>query len=334
MSTSEPSPSESESANARARVPAASAARAPAADPSRPTEWLTSKERGGALAIRFTVFMTTFFGRTFGRLIARLVTLYYLATTRSVRDSLRTYYRRLDARTATLGDLYRHLLRFVDCTLDAFFFVSGKLHHFEVTRDGHEHLAALRDGKRGAILLGAHIGSFYAMRMASKHESLPLYALMYTKNARMLNEALARLDPEAHAQVLELDPQGGLDSMIKVKELIEGGAIVAILADRVPLGAPADRVVRVPFLGADAAFPTGPFLLAATLKCPVYTTFGLSRGTRRYDLNCEPFADPLELPRKDRKAALEAHVRRYAERLEVAVRKAPDNWFNFYDFWK
>ena len=45
--------------------------------------------------------------------------------------------------------------------------------------------------------------------------------------------------------------------MIKVKELVDQGAIIAILADRIPLGAPPDRIVRVPFLGEDASFPMG-----------------------------------------------------------------------------
>lgn len=85
------------------------------------------------------------------------------------------------------------------------------------------------------------------------------------------------LDPEGAARVLELDPDGGLDSMLKIKELIEEGALIAILGDRLPPNSAAERVVRAPFLGAEAAFPAGPFLLAATLKCPVYLTFGLSR---------------------------------------------------------
>jgi predicted LPLAT superfamily acyltransferase len=329
-------PTKDEPANEPASTEPRPAEREAAGAPSAPVEaeWLTMQERGGALAIRLTVFLTTFFGRAFGRLVARFVTFYYLVTTRRVRESLRLYYRRLDGHEASFGELYAHLFRFVACTLDAFFLVSGKTKYFEVTRDGHEILAGLRDRKQGAILLGAHVGSFYAMRMASKNESLPVYALMYTKNARMLNEALARLDPEGRAQVLELDPEGGIDAMIKVKELVDRGAIIAILADRVPLGAPPERVMRVPFLDAEAAFPLGPFLLASTLKCPVYTTFGLSRGTHRYDLNCHPFAERVELPRKDRKAALERYVRLYAERLEEAVKKAPDNWFNFYDFWK
>lgn len=303
------------------------------ARPETKQEWLSAKERGGAFAIWFTVFLTTFFGRTIDLFFARFVTLYYLATTPKVRSSLRAYYRHLDGREASLRLLYTHLYRFVVSTLDAFFFMAGKTRYFTGERDGHHHLERLREEKRGAILLGAHVGSLYAMRIASKEERLPLHALMYTKNARMLNEAFARLDPVAHTQVLELDPEGGIDSMLKVKELVEAGGIIAILADRVPAHAPPDKIVRVPFLGADAAFPVGPFLLAAMLKCPVYTTFGLGRGKNHYDLSCEPFAERIELPRQKRKEALEGYVRKYAERLEVAVRRAPDNWFNFYDFW-
>jgi predicted LPLAT superfamily acyltransferase len=299
-----------------------------------PEGWLTARERGGVLAIRFTVFLTTFFGRTVGRLITLPVTLYYLLTSPRVRASLRRYYERLDGRRASLSDLYRHLLRFVRCTLDAFFLVSGKTAPFKSTRTGHDYLEALRHEKRGAILLGAHLGSFYAMRIASQKEKLPLYALMYTKNARMLNDALRELDPESAARILELDPEGGLDTMLKVKELLEGGAMIAILGDRIPANTSPDRIVRVPFLGEAAPFPAGPFLLAATLKCPVYLTFGISRDPDTYDLYCEPFAERLELPRGNRQAGLEKYVTQYAERLEHFVRKAPDNWFNFYDFWK
>jgi predicted LPLAT superfamily acyltransferase len=70
------------------------------------------------------------------------------------------------------------------------------------------------------------------------------------------------------------------------------------------------------------------------LKCPVYLTFGLYRDPDTYELHCEPFADRIELPRKERQAALARYAQKYAERLESYVKRAPDNWFNFYDFWR
>jgi len=285
------------------------------------------------VAIRFTVFLTTFFGRTIVRFIALFVALYYTVTSPRARVALRIYYERLGRGAVGFWVLYRHMLRFVRCTLDAFFLVSGRTAPFRVTRTGQHYLQRLRDGKQGAILLGAHLGSFYAMRVQSGTERLPVHALMHTANARMLNDALAKLDPASAARILELDPAGGLDAMLKIRERIEAGSLVAILADRIPSHASADRVVKVPFLGREASFPAGPFLLAATLRCPVYLTFGIARDPDTYDLYCELFADKIVLPRGDRMGAVKTYAAQYAQRLEHYARLAPDNWFNFYDFW-
>ena len=123
------------------------------------------------------------------------------------------------------------------------------------------------------------------------------------------------------------DPVG---QMARVHDRIEAGDFVALLGDRTGLN---ERTVEVTFFGEPAHFPAGPFLLASLMKCPVYLTFGLYRRPNRYDLSCEPFADKLQIPRKDREAGLKEIVQRFADRLEHHARLAPENWFNFYDFW-
>jgi len=200
---------------------------------------------------------------------------------------------------------------------------------FQVKRTGHEYLAKLARERRGAVLLGAHLGSFEAMRAGAKSEHFPLNIVGHFENARMINALLERLDPQTSARVLHVghDPVG---FATRVSEKLEQGEMVAILADRVGLN---DKFVEVEFFGERAAFPSGPFLLAAVLKRPVYLVFGLYFEPNRYELFCEPFAERIELPRKDRAAALQAVVQRYAARLEEYARKAPNNWFNFHDFW-
>ena len=85
-------------------------------------------------------------------------------------------------------------------------------------------------------------------------------------------------------------------------------------------------------MGQPAPFPQGPFILASILGCQVDLIFAL-RQQGKLVLHCEPFADPLRLPRGERQQALQDTVDRYAQRLEHYALMSPLDWFNFFDFW-
>ena len=108
------------------------------------------------------------------------------------------------------------------------------------------------------------------------------------------------------------------------------GALIAILGDRTQPGA---KTVEVDFLGAKAQLPAGPYILAAMLRIPVYFTAGIYKGGNHYDLYCIPFAERVVLDRRDRLASIQRYAQQYADLMAEFARKAPDNWFNFYDFW-
>jgi predicted LPLAT superfamily acyltransferase len=298
-----------------------------ATDDAAPTGWLAVAERGSVVGIRLVVWLATALGRTPTRFFLRAVAAYYVLGRRSVRRFSRRYLERIHGR-ATLGMVYTHVLRFAEVALDRVFIVSGKDRYFEVTRTGHHYLEALGASRRGAILLGAHLGSFEAMRMQADREGFSIHFLGQFRNARMINAALTKLNPRSSARLIARGD--GVEFMLRIREKLRQGDRVAILADRV---APGERVAEVDFLGEKARFPTGPYLLAALLKCPVYLTFGLYRAPNRYDLFCEPFEEEIKLPREARDEALHAYAQKFATRLEHYVRLAPDNWFNFYDFW-
>jgi predicted LPLAT superfamily acyltransferase len=296
---------------------------------ARQSAWLRVAERGSVFGIAFFVWLSTAFGRTPARFVLRFVVLYYVLFHASLRRVSADYWRRVHGR-ATFTRVYTHVLRFAEAALDRAFIVSGKHRYFRITRTGAEHLHELTAKRRGAILVGAHLGSFDAMRVSADREGHRISFLGYFKNARMLNAALEKIDPGAHARLIAIPP-GQVDFVLRVKERIELGECVAVMGDRVGLDG---RSASVEFFGAEADFPTGPYLLAAMLKCPIYLTFGLYRAPDRYDLFCEPFDLEPTVPREGREEALRAYAQRFASRLEDFVRRAPDNWFNFYDFWR
>jgi len=114
---------------------------------------------------------------------------------------------------------------------------------------------------------------------------------------------------------------------------MEEGALVGILGDRTRGDEP---VVHVPFLGADAPLPIGPMRVAAALRARVIFMAAIYRGGNRYEVRFEPLADfgnVDSMTRAERDAAVREAIAEYVRRLEKCAREAPDNWFNFHDFW-
>jgi len=296
---------------------------------ARRIDWLDVTERGTAAGVWFLVVLSTVLGRAPARAFLRALVPYYMVFHGQARRSSRDYLEQVHGHV-TNRMVHDHLLRFAQCTLDRLLFVRGRVEPFDVRSHGEEHLRALLEARRGAILLGAHLGSFEAMQRMADARDMPINVVGFFRNARMLAAVLKRLNPRSTARLVELDTES-VDFVLTIRERIQKGELVAILADRtVPGGR--DAVVR--FFGRPARLPTGPYLLASVLDCPVYLTFGLHSGRDRYDLYCEPFAERIVLSRRGRQAELAALAQRYADALERYCRLAPDNWFNFYDFWE
>jgi predicted LPLAT superfamily acyltransferase len=159
---------------------------------------------------------------------------------------------------------------------------------------------------------------------------MPLRVLLDKQKTPAMTELLEALAPEVGACVIDAS-QDGTSITLAIAEACQQGALVALLADR---GRSHEALRHAPFLGHNAPFPVGPWLLAHSLKVPVVLCFGLYLGGRRYRLVFEPMADQVEIPRHQREPALDALIARYAQRLEHYVHVAPYNWFNFYDFWQ
>lgn len=296
---------------------------------TKASDWRRLPEAGTVLGIRFVVALATVCGRTITSGFLWILAWYYALASSRARRASRAYLVRIGEPT-TLVAIARHVHMFARVSVDRLFFLRGRTASFVVETHGDELLADLNARGQGAILLGSHLGSFEAMRAAGKNEGLRLSVVVDARSAERLGRVIRELDPDAHVSVIPVDPDG-ISTALRVRDAIKRGELVGILADR--RAEEADRNVTVDFLGATAAFPVGPYLVAHTLRCPVFQVFGLFSTPNRYDLFCEPFADAVRLERDDREGSLRTYAQRYAARLEHFAKRAPYNWFNFYDFW-
>ena len=299
---------------------------------TRGSDWRRLPEVGTVLGIRFLVALATLFGRTAASAFLWLLAAYYALVSSRARRASKAYLARV-GEPATLGAVVRHLHTFARVSLDRLFFLRGRLEPFVIETHGDEHLAALARERQGAILLGSHLGSFEAMRAAGRSEGLRLSIVVDARSAERVAHVVRELSPDAHLTVIPVDPDG-IATALRIRQAVSRGELVGILADRRTSADERNIVVEV--LGAPAPLPTGPFLVAHALRCPVYQVFGLFTAPDRYDLFCEPFADAVRLDRDEqhgRDASLRAYAQRYADNLARQARRAPYNWFNFYDFW-
>lgn len=158
-----------------------------------------------------------------------------------------------------------------------------------------------------------------------------LTVLVHTRHAENYNRVLREFRPEAAMRMMQVT-EIGPEMAIALQERVERGEWVAIAGDRIPVLS-RGRVVRVPFLGEDAAFSQGPWLLASLLNCPVRLLFCRREAPGRWSMALEPFAESVRLPRGQREAALRNLAARYAGRLEEQCRHSPWQWYNFFDYW-
>ena len=187
---------------------------------------------------------------------------------------------------------------------------------------------------RGRLVLVSHLGVAEATRALAQHDrAVPVWALMFDRHAPRFKAMLEAVAPDASRHVIAVD-RLGVETASMLQDAIERGEWVAIAADRTPndVLTRGDRSVTADFLGREAPFPAGPFILASLLKCGVVTLFAVREGNRIL-IKCEPFADEVKLPRRGREAELSRLASLWAQRLEAEALEHPAQWFNFYDFW-
>lgn len=301
--------------------------------------WAGRAERGSLGALHAMAWLYRRFGRSVSVTVLTPIAAYFLLRDGKARRASLQYLRRLHAWCESRGAFERepglleslgHFREFAINIFDRLCVWTGEADRMEIRDDGGVHLCRLAQERRGAILLGAHLGSFDMLRVLSERQKFKVNVLMYSRHVARITSFFERLHPGAGLRVIQFDP-GSIRSIFEIKACIDRGEFVGILGDRIGPGH--GRVATASFLGRPARFPLGPFLLAGLLGCPVLLTLCLRTGDARYETVVEPLTQGEIVPRAEREKRARKLLEAYARSLEEACCRAPRQWFNFYDFW-
>lgn len=292
------------------------------------TQWMRRPERSNLATLRLMSWLSLRIGRPAGRLLLWPITVYFVLFAPLARRASEAYLRRVLDRRPGIGDVVRHFHCFASTILDRIYLLADRFDLFEIEIEGEAAMRRLVASGEGALLFGAHLGSFEATRAVGRRlPGLSIALTMFEDNARKIKQTLDAINPSARPHII---PLGQLDTMLQVRDALDQGRLVGLLADR---SLEADETRQIRLLDGTARIPLGAFRMAAMLRRRVIFMAGLYLGGNRYRIRFVEIADFRAVARGARTAAIDEAMENYAAELDHCCRQAPYNWFNFFDFW-
>lgn len=293
--------------------------------------WDIRKEKGSLLGIKLLYYSYAFFGKFIFNILLYPTVYYYYLTAHEERRASQRYLKKIIA-TGFKGKFsaFQHFISFSKAFLDK---ISScvKPENIKVQLLDTHLLSDINKSAKGAIFLGAHIGNLDACRSHTKEVFAGgINTLMHTKNAPKFMSLMQQFSSDFKPQFLSVYDFSPATA-IAISDKLEKGEHIFILADRFSSQV-AERTLPFSFLGEDALFGVGPFLLAVNMKAPVYFISAIKvDGVYNVELQKANISYPSN--RKENKENIKILMEQYVHWLETLCIKAPLQWYNFYSYW-
>ncbi len=290
----------------------------------------SGRSRGGRLGMAIFAKTARLFGHRGCLAVAPLVAGWYVLSHPRARRASIEFRRRMHGPAGFARETawaFRHFLVFGRTMIDRMAFLHGGARPPEVDVAGRDGVLDAVRSKDGCLLVSAHLGDWIAASRIADLGGRPISVV--AAHGMGVGPHQVRRDGGAHVfNVIDVDGNPVAVGAEIAAALREGG-VVAMLGDR---KVSAD-VVLLPFLGGEAAFPIGPWVVAMVTGAPVVVFFmvRLADGRHRLELY-----GPIRVPKVERARrtdAIRAGAAQFAGHLEEVVRRHPLHWSNFYDFW-
>ena len=298
--------------------------------------WWKKQERGSAFFLRLSLFLAQILPEFILKLIVKIVVWFYYIFSKNERENIAEFRRNLSkfagSQTPKGTSVFSHFEAFGGAISDKFRVWKGKIKDSELEIIDLERIKSeLIGAQKGQILLTAHLGNVEICKaLGARVDGFRMVILTYDENSREFNEVLKRISQNDGSVRMMLVNELDVAAMLELKNIVESGEHIGIMGDRTPIGG--DKATRVKFLGKEASFNYGPYLIAGILGVKISSLWCQKIGGK-FRIELVPLASDVKLGR-DRVAAAREYLQIYVRELENRCKQTPAQWFNFFDFWR
>lgn len=297
--------------------------------------------------LKLLLVLFKFTPAVFVRTLIYPVSFFYWIFVKDARKYAKEYQRRLRSFTGRnipkKISAYRQICSFALCVIEKLEGWLGKIKFSKIQYQNDDItsiLTLLKEGK-GAMLITSHLGNMELLRSLSDYNyqlvgrEVPVYVVMDMDVNSNFSQTLKSVNPKVSFNVIS-SKEIGPDSIVTLMDAVENGALVVIAGDRTSPNSK-EKNLKISFLGEDAYFPYGVFLIPALLKAPVYFMFGLrsklSIFNPKQNVYIEKCHTDFNCPRSEREVRIIQCCGEFVARLEKYCILYPYQWYNFFDFW-
>ena len=292
-------------------------------------EW-TGRTGGSRFGQKALFFLFHFHSVTVGYAILALVVPFYMLFARKGYIAIYRYFRRQHGYSVfkAFCKTYQNHFVFGQCMLDRFAIYAGRRHFLKVEITGNEHFLRLLDSDKGFVAASSHIGNFELAGYLMRQDKKRIYSIVYGEEAKEL--MAKRIAALGLNNIFTVPVANDMSHIFALNEALQNGDIVSMPCDRIFGSA---KTVECDFLNGKADFPQGAFALAAMFDVAVVTIFVMKESLSKYHIYVHPLSieNYEQLNKREKISRL---AQSFAWELENMVRKYPEQWFNFYNFWK
>lgn len=292
------------------------------------SETWKGKTRGGMFGYRFFIGLIRYLGITAAYGFLSLVVLYFIPFAPKATAAIWQYarkrlrYGRFKAATLLLRNYYRLGQILIDKVAIGNG-MTGK-YHFEF--ENYQEFLDVLNGNTGVIMIGAHTGNWEIGAPFFDEYGKRINIVMFDAEHERIKELLKKNASTRDYKIIPVN-EDNLTHVFRITEALERKEYVCFQGDRY---LNKEKVLSCPFMGKEARFPLGPFLLASKMKVPVVFYFAMREAQRTYRFH---FFIARTVTHTREKRAEQALLEQYTQTLETIVRQYPEQWFNYYPFW-